>query len=674
MKKLVLLVLVMAVLTVGLFAQDTTWTNPYAGAWPGGSMISAVSNGTIYDGLDVLLTSPAELSEFEGVSLYTAYGNYESWADVNTTGVGGTINPFTTGAIGSGFYQLGYLMPVMGMQAGVLAGFENEHTGNLTGWGDDTTYSEETTDIVDSLDNDGTAEYSSSESFSYTDYEIGNSFRFGTGIDLGFMGVSLGGYVYNSNQTIGGTYNYEWTIGADADFVATSGNYTTSKTIDYGYKDGEASTNVIKSGAWGLSSVGQLPFAIGDISMPITASLSVSGGHDGVNNSGYGIPQTVSITDAYATANGAAGAAADVSTLKYTQGVAIADFDTANTIDNEHLAVASTANATWADVTALSGNYANDADNIKDSNFSFGFSAQVDPKIVLSDIITARIRAKTDFDLSFNKDTEAGIVSLSFSEASSAAENSTYTYNASIIDPNKVTTTEITMELGGILEAENSTGFITVSSGLFYNPTFTFGSTANEPTVETIKVSANDSVLVNEAIDTTLISEIGLGGGVEGTITETTTTTYTGKDKNNEYEHRFTIPISTRINLKKDKLSLIGGYVLSSAVTQTTSETAGDDGGVTVKTIAISDGTSVTPVVSTSVSSSTTTSSATSWATNAWAGRMSFMVRWMPTSELTVDFFGQSIMTALNMDIFGGTGFNVRDFIADLGMSVTYRM
>jgi hypothetical protein len=59
---------------------------------------------------------------------------------------------------------------------------------------------------------------------------------------------------------------------------------------------------------------------------------------------------------------------------------------------------------------------------------------------------------------------------------------------------------------------------------------------------------------------------------------------------------------------------------------------------------------------------------------------MNFMVRWTPNENLTVDFFGQSIMAALDMDIFGAgggggyDGLNLHQLISNLGMSVTFSM
>lgn len=56
---------------------------------------------------------------------------------------------------------------------------------------------------------------------------------------------------------------------------------------------------------------------------------------------------------------------------------------------------------------------------------------------------------------------------------------------------------------------------------------------------------------------------------------------------------------------------------------------------------------------------------------------MNFMLRWMPVKSITVDFFGQGIMTALNFTIFGNagnTGFNPSNFIGNLSMSVSYHI
>jgi hypothetical protein len=299
MRKIFVLLILSAVLVFGLGAQDTTWTNPYdvRNLNIPRSMLSVVSNGTMYDGIDVLLSSPGELSEFEGTSLYTAYGNYESWNDFPDAGTAGpvdVINPFSTNSLAGIFdngstdygnvaFLLGYMMPFMDMQAGIVGGFEFNYNDLLTGW--PTTpvaeYGYEEDDVVDG-DNNGTAAYSSSEAYYYTHRSTDNSLRLGTGVDLGFMGASLYGNFNSRSAKLGGTYEYKWTDGADdVEFDPAGQIITTSKTIDYGYKDGDAAIKTLRSGDWQVAATGQLPFTFMDISMPITASLKMGGSDDG---------------------------------------------------------------------------------------------------------------------------------------------------------------------------------------------------------------------------------------------------------------------------------------------------------------------------------------------------------------------------------------------------------
>ena len=100
MKKKLLFTLVFACMALtGLTAQETTaWINPADSmAFLPGSLPGFVTNGLFYDEWDILIRSPAELSNYEGYNVYTAYGNYEQWA--LSPPVGGFINPFATTAL-----------------------------------------------------------------------------------------------------------------------------------------------------------------------------------------------------------------------------------------------------------------------------------------------------------------------------------------------------------------------------------------------------------------------------------------------------------------------------------------------------------------------------------------------------------------------------------------------
>ncbi|MBI9099882.1 MAG: hypothetical protein JEY91_15485, partial [Spirochaetaceae bacterium] len=143
-------------------------------------------------------------------------------------------------------------------------------------------------------------------------------------------------------------------------------------------------------------------------------------------------------------------------------------------------------------------------------------------------------------------------------------------------------------------------------------------------------------------------------------------------------------PVTARVDVVKDKLSLIGGYVLKNIVKSVYTENAAPSStSETVYTYTTSTGTDVTPVpVATSTIDGTdTTITSTEYTTEAeWTGQMNFMIRWQPMEEMTVDFFGQSIITALDFNLFGSRstaplatdGFNASRIIDNLGMSVSF--
>jgi len=95
MKRFFLALLLQAMLIPLSWAQETTtWIGPDEDLrFLPGSMISFVSNGLWIDEWDVLVRSPAEISNYEGYNVFTAYGNYEQWS---TGGPAGFVNPFTT--------------------------------------------------------------------------------------------------------------------------------------------------------------------------------------------------------------------------------------------------------------------------------------------------------------------------------------------------------------------------------------------------------------------------------------------------------------------------------------------------------------------------------------------------------------------------------------------------
>jgi len=703
MKKVLSTVALTAVLSVALLsANDTTWTNPLSDrtAEVPHSMLNAVSNGTMYDGIDVLITSPAELSEFPGYSFYTAYGNYQSWSSGGATGlfsgpggdgIWGTvddvetplINPFTTNGItgffdgnGSIAFQLGYMMPIVvkrdAFQSGIVGGFEFGQTGSLNGTNDGNLTSDAS--IVLDGDADNIPDSSTTEAYDYTNVTAGNKFRIGAGTDLGFMGFSV---LFNHKDVSvrqGGVYDYNWSVGEVIPVAST----TTAKTVRYGMNEDGKTRLMTQDDEWSIQATGQLPLELElgklELNMPVTASLRYGMSHDGgfSNN----VPMTVGVTTGYDNLTGSGGVD-DVSTLNYTIGLATFNEANANT---QELGGGGIDTATLANAASLIGSPLAVSKDQKDRDMLIGISAGVDPSFQLSEIFKVKSRVKADFDFNSLMDNSNGYMSVSFSQAEAAsANNSTWEYSRSVENPNQRSQILLDLEIGAILEAKSPNGRLSISSGLFYAPSFDLTTSANKPTVITETYSATDATGGTEVVAGDAFGVVAPGGTV-GTQTRVTTTTFDGPTHSNTIDHNFIIPVTAKVEIVKDKFSLIGGYVLTSTI-----RSVYDDGAATgtteiVDTYTTTAGTDVSPTAPAATAASTTTeSSATAYTVPAtWSGQMNFMVRWKPMDVMTVDFFGQSIVNALNFDIFGsGTGagydgFNVRNIIDKLGMSVTF--
>ncbi|MBI9099814.1 MAG: hypothetical protein JEY91_15145, partial [Spirochaetaceae bacterium] len=554
MKKLLLILTALSVMTLGLAAQDTTWTNPLSEKTDTvpHSMLNAVTNGTMYDGIDVIITSPAELSEFPGFSFYTAYGNYESWANLpkdDTIGpVSTIINPFTTTGLGGIFngastadgnvaFQLGYMMPIAGMQSGIVGGFQLGKRGNLNVGDDGNITLEET--VVSDADANNVAEFTTSESADITSFVVGNYFRIGAGVDLGFMGVSLAFNAQDASTLQGGVYDYSWTVGEVVPVAST----TTSKSIKYGMNsDGKPALSQLDDD-WDIEATGQLPLEIAGFSMPLTASLRFGMVHGIAPAPANGIPLTVDVRTAYDNTTGA-GTVDDVSTLNYTIGLATFNETVAN---GEMFGGGSIDVATLGTATGLIGSTLARSEDQRHGNITFGISAGMDPKFVISDILQARTRAKINFDFTSIKTNDNGYMDISLSQAETGFDNSTWSYSTSVEDPNETTQVELEFELGGILEATSPSGRLTLSSGIFYNPVFDLQTTANNPTVTTTTYSATDSTgTVPEITAASLFGDADLTTAV-GTQTSVTTQTFSGPTKTNTINHSFIVPVTARV-------------------------------------------------------------------------------------------------------------------------------
>jgi hypothetical protein len=668
MKKSIFIVVVLVLFSAILSAQDSTWTNPFdaaSSAMPR-SMLSSVSNGLLYDGFDVILAAPSELSNYQGVSVYGSLGNYESWAEDGNVSV-----------------SLGSLLSLFGIQGGLVGAFDRLYTDCLVGWPTTpaSSYKVDGTPNNQDGDSDGIYSYTNSESYNYADQIVAENFKAGVGVDLGFMGLSLYGDRAGSNRIRGGSYEYKWTVGADvgslpANELNPAGkSITTSKAIKYGFSNGASVSDPVNDWSYNLALTGQYPWSFLGVSSPLTATFRIGAHQHGISD---GIPQSVTVKDAYVGTDGAGGAAGDVSTLTYTVGVG--DFGS-TTLSGTHLGTGLTVSqATMAAATAASAlGYALDPAGYVNDDYLFAFACRADPKIPLSDVLTAKTRIQLGMSFCQELDRDFMSKSVSLDRADSAATNSTFSYNDSRSRASSTSNTVIAMEGGALLEAKGANGFIVVTTGLFYNPILDLSSLAHETGTMTIIASAVDKTGASaEATSATTLGDIALGK-TQGSVTETSTVSYSGNDSDNVYTHRVLLPVTAQFNLVKDKLSFICGCLLSGTITDSAVSTAAY---TTSKTTSVSSNSGTLLTASpTPVDTATEATSSETWSDVKWDGALNFMIRWVPQENLTLDIYGKTLTDAINADQFMSVtdasdshdGFQVNG-LTSIGISVTFHI
>ena len=669
MRRILSFLLLLAIITGGAFAQELTWINPFdpLNSLLPESMIAAVSSGQAYDEFDAVVRSPAELSDYDGYSVFTGYGNYESWDTVPTGGSPGPlINPFTTGAIGTGTvqsYLYGYTFPFMGFRTGLVGGFELSNVNNIAGGLAE--LEESTTDIADGAGTIGTSDYTETESYTYTDFTNTTNKTVAAGVDLDVIGASLYANISTSKRRFGGTYSYQLAAG-ESTLDTVGDDVVSAKSVSFGLADdGAARAFPVGGNTWTIGLLGQLPFELMGASAPITGSVMLSS--PTTAGPAYNPPKTVSITEV--DANGAG--IDETNTLTYTVGDGETTGDELGTGGAVPQGEADAAFAGGGDLAAPA--YALDSENYRASAFMVGFEGQIDPIFELADGVRAKSRAKLGYSLTLNNTDQAGTYTFNFSEANAAADNSTYTETSTIIDPQSVSTNAIDLELGGILEFTDGER-LTLGTGMFYAPTFSFATTTEEDEVTTTTTSWTDTTNTDgQAAGLTAIGP----GVAQGTRTDTQTTTYDAASQTNTATHQFLLPVTAQLDVVPDTLTMVAGYVLDHSVSKTTTTTGGSTT-TTVTTVSDTAGNQVFPAAGATTTAAATTQSTTQVvkANSAWQGQANWMLRWMPIESMTVDLWGSSIMTVLDFDLFGDNGggkdFNLSNLLGNLAMSVTF--
>lgn len=686
MKKLAT-ILILALLLGSLGAQEMAWINPYdtsdlanIGAFPG-SMLSYVSDGIFYDEWDVVFHAPAELSNYTGINLLTSYGNYASWKGGYTA-----INPFTTGGFTPAPFMVGVSMPILGYRAAALAGFDFDGVTPLINDrnGDGTTIGIEKrtqTDIVDTVGTIGQTDYTTSFNFNYTDYSQGNHFTFGGGVDLGFLGASIGVVLDSSTRMIGGHYGYTNAIGTDTGYTFAN-NTITALTINYGSANGAANLEGYDAsfdrGKVGI--IAELPMFK---DFPITGELDVSWSNClwdafNVNN----IPAYYSTTTTRV-----AGVNNTTGTYTYTTASG------ASTGWTNAYPAAVSAPLTGAGLFAAANTYIAaspfDMSGLGYGNIRAGLKAGVDPSIKLASNIKLVARGKLGYSFGLVPTRTAYESAIAYRSPVDATANNDvrFTMNYSQTGSNTEFQHYITSELGGVFEFSGANRALTLGTGFFALPSAYLESTVQGATTTTRSQSLVDPTNNLGAVD--MIAATGgaavgaiLASGTpyRGAAALTQTTTYTGSVNYDYIDFPFVLPFSAKINFEKAKLQLVGGYDIGMGVHYQDNSNNVHASNVAYSGITLTNnaGTSVytAPAGAVATTSSTNATYSGGWGTSGASGTAKWMIRWDPMSAITVDFLGSSVINALNFNLFGATtgnlALNPSRIITNLSMSVTF--
>ena len=684
MKKVLFLFLILLI-PVFLGAQETTWINPYdaiCGIYPG-SMLGLVSNGMFYDEIDIILRSPAEISNYAGYTLYSAYTNYESWR-LPVNGPITPVNPLTTTTFTPGNFLLGLSMPILDdFRIGVVKGFSFDSTDYMDVLNDATndgkytnTYNEE----IDTTPLDDEVDYSYSNTETYEDHIDGLALIIGSGIDIGFMGASVYFNMDLNTRYLGGSYVHTWTEGASA----VVNDKVTSKNVYYGSgEEGKVTDYPTSTSSWKLGSNGELPLTLFGFSMPVTAGVVIGGGASGTTPD-YDPPMTVSIETTNVT--GAADGADSSSSITVTNGQAMDTGWDPNNISGLYTGNETYTSGVGNQFRTLANNTANGANNTaaldkseySNSDFYIGLNGNIDPIFPINDIFRIKTRGALGYEMHFLDESQGGFISVDYSEANaSSSTNSEFTYSRTLVEPRPGSQNIIDLELGGVLEFSTGDKGLIFGAGCFYHPTFDLRSINPGDEVVTINKSWRDrtDTDVNATAGTTP-ADIGPGAGDQGSSTETTTTTYEGTQDTNTITHNFFIPFSTKLTLVKDKFFIVGGYILNHMIRNTYTKNILNSTTTSSWTVNNTGGTLVNESTDTAATDSEI-EEVNRNSYSSWNGIMEFMIRWQIMKGLTLDFLGSSVMTALNFDLFGVAGppgFNPANIINSLSISLVYNI
>jgi len=654
------------------------------------SLLSFISNGIFRDEIDNVVLNPLALSQYSGYTLWTAYGNYETFNAALGNPVATTtgIAPFATVALDGtniGNIQLGFAMPmplIDGWRLGLLAGNQYTRTGYIDDGSGGTLSSMNTTTTVDTdvgtIAGDdtgklGTVSYTEVTTEEAKDESLSSTFRLGAGLNMGGMAASLYAFSQTTSRQVGGSYDSTWSKGGDSYLPA---NETMAASALYGAKafgkDGDGVKASAANTFWPESSQNlfgglfQLPLQLGELVLPITGKLSFD------LNSGApvdNLPTLYSLTTAYDSDNNAD----KTSTYTWTgqQSIASAWLPGAPG--------AFTAEPTRRTDPSASGY----------GHFATGLGAWVDPEFKYDSPVVLKPRAGFEYGLQIEGQ---NLKQVAFSSASvsnpGADAAATYRYSSIREQKRSTITSLLRFDIGGIAEFKNADDTLGLALGVYYHPGMSFETARTTSDNTTSVTTYNNPAVANEA---TLVNSNVAYTGFEGTETVTSNTENSGYVATNTFNNLFVIPVSARIGFFKNKLVLVAGYELEHNDQRAYVKTVTD--AATTGSTVVSN-TAGTVVYNTAhigadpnaelnpVDLSRTTSTESYWEVisgSVWAGSMNFMFRWSATENMVVDLSGSSVKAAFAaldglFSLNGGIMPSMLwDFVDSLQMSVTFK-
>lgn len=693
----------LAALVAGSFAQEMAWINPYDFTDPlqenlaPGSMPAWVSRGIYYDEWDTVFRAPAELSNYSGISFLTAYGNDVLWKGPPTAigpGPGTTNNPFIPGAlVYPQNYAFGIAMPLMEWRMAALAGLNYAGTKShlaetAPDAGDGQANRKDSLEVTVDANTIGTADYSYSKKYSHTDYSAAANYLFGGGVDLGFLGAALHGAFRTYARTIGGTWDYSYSKGADAAF-ANPANYLSSgswKVADgapkaFGRDGSENSGRLVALVELPLKNVLVFP------ELPVTAELGFGWSNRLFEASGFDVdhlPASVSYR------SGNIGGAGEAATQTYSFKERAGDSTTwmtdvaGGTLTGVPITAADLETAANTRLAAMPL----DMDKIDRGNFSAGIKVGADPSFRLSDGIKAvsRVKMAYQLNLSTTKDyrsTETRYVGATASGTPGDGTGFDYVSTASSSSETTATVNKLDFELGGVFEFQDASRFATLGVGGFLLPSFSFSGETAAPSKYSVsktltEKTAGASGAAAMPATTTQAGAIGIVDGATPYVGERgySSETATSGEKSGTYAGMYVVvPVSVKLDFAKQRMQLVGGYDLITGWyyneqkdTRTSKTTYS---GVVMKDGA---GASVYTADVQPVSEAKATATAyDSLGHTPIGGTLNWMFRWTPVDSMTIDISGNSLLNAFDFGLLGGAGFNAKQFVERLHMAVTFR-